>query len=137
VNSMSAGVTGLFDLQKVLKGGTNTDLSNAGMENDHNFEADGATERGYRMFARVSCIVTEVLPNGNLRIEGRQDITINYENQFILISGIVRTENISSENTIQSYQIADARIDYSGDGDLDDQQRPSWLNRLFSTINIL
>jgi flagellar L-ring protein FlgH len=101
------------------------------------FAGDGSTSRESTLSATISCLVTQVLPNGNLRIEGRRDITINNENQFILLSGIVRPEDITSKNTITSAQVADARIDYSGDGDIDDQQRPSWLNKFFSTVNIL
>ncbi|MBF0627909.1 MAG: flagellar basal body L-ring protein FlgH [Magnetococcales bacterium] len=100
-------------------------------------EGKGKTDRKSELKASISCMVTQVLQNGNLRIEGRRDITINHENQFIILSGIVRPEDVSADNSVTSAQIADARIDYSGDGDIDDQQRPSWFNRFFSTINIL
>ncbi len=87
------------------------------------------------MKASVSCVVTEVLVNGNLRVEGRQDITVNNENQFILLSGVIRPEDITPDNAVTSTQMADARIEYSGEGDVNDQQRSSWLSRLFATVN--
>lgn len=101
------------------------------------FEGKGNTNRKSQLTATISCVVTQVLANGNLRIEGRRDITVNHENQFILLSGVIRPEDISADNAVSSAQIADARIDYSGDGDIDDQQRPSWFGRMLSTINIL
>ncbi len=113
------------------------DIVSASSELTNDHTAKGETNRESTFETSVSCVVTEVLPNGNLRIEGRRDITINHENQFIILSGIVRPEDISAGNAVESKKIADARIEYSGDGDLDDQQRPGWLNRLFSTIRIL
>ncbi|MBF0417402.1 MAG: flagellar basal body L-ring protein FlgH [Magnetococcales bacterium] len=105
---------------------------------DLNAEAgNNKTERTSAFKATVSCVVTQVLPNGNLRIEGRQDITINHENQIILVSGVIRPEDIDANNFVASTQIADARIELTGDGDIDDQQRPGMLNRFFNTINLM
>ncbi|MBF0358066.1 MAG: flagellar basal body L-ring protein FlgH [Magnetococcales bacterium] len=134
-NSTASTLGGMLDLTTVLKSDQTLATATASSQND--FKGSGNTTRESTLTATISCLVTEVLGNGNLRIEGRRDITINHENQFILLSGIVRPEDITPENTVTSAQIADARIDYSGDGDLDDQQRPNWLNRFFSTINIL
>ena len=132
-NNLSLG--GMMDLTAVLK--SDQSLATATGSSTNDFKGEGNTTRESTLSATVSCVVTEVLPNGNLRIEGRRDITINHENQFILLSGVIRPEDISPENSVTSAQIADARIDYSGDGDIDDQQRPNWVNRLFSTINII
>ena len=134
-NTNASSLGGMLDLTTVLKSKQNLASATASSQND--FKGAGNTTRESKLLATISCLVTEVMPNGNLRIEGRRDITINHENQFILLSGIVRPEDISPENTVTSAQIADARIDYSGDGDIDDQQRPSWLGKFFSTINIL
>ncbi|MBF0446697.1 MAG: flagellar basal body L-ring protein FlgH [Magnetococcales bacterium] len=134
-NSNSASLGGMLDLTTVLK--SDQSLASATAASSHDFTGEGNTTRESTLIATVSCLVTEVMANGNLRIEGRRDITINHENQFILLSGIVRPEDISPENTVTSAQIADARIDYSGDGDIDDQQRPSWLSRFFSTVNVM
>jgi flagellar L-ring protein FlgH len=134
-NSNASTLGGMLDLTTVLK--SDQTLASATSSTQSDFSGAGNTTRESTLLATISCLVTEVLPNGNLRIEGRRDITINFENQFILLSGIVRPEDITPANTVTSAQIADARIDYSGDGDIDDQQRPSWLNRFFSTINII
>lgn len=125
------------DLQNVL--GVPTALRGdgdvLGVRNTNDFKGDAKTERNSVLKAIVSCVVTEILPNGNLRVEGRQDITVNNENQFILISGVIRPEDITPQNEVASSQMADARIEYSGEGDVNDQQGPSWLGRIFSTIN--
>lgn len=100
-------------------------------------KADGSNERAAQLKATISCLVTEVLGNGNLRIEGRRDITMDNENQFIIISGIVRPEDIDNKNSINSDMIADARIEYSGEGDQSDIQRPNIFFRALSTLNML
>lgn len=112
-------------------------VNGQGMQSSHQFDGAGSTDRSSRFQAVVSCVVTQVLSNGNLRIEGRQDITINHENQVILISGVIRPEDIDATNYVSSNQIADARIELTGDGDINDQQRPGWINRFFSTFNIM
>lgn len=129
---------GAFGLTAALTAKGNRFLSDsASMKNTFGHDANGATTRKGSITATISCSVTEVLPNGNLRIEGRRDITVNNENQYIILSGIIRPEDISPTNMVRSSQVADARIDYSGDGDIDDQQRPSWLNQFFTNLRIL
>ncbi|MEO5362177.1 MAG: flagellar basal body L-ring protein FlgH [Magnetococcus sp. DMHC-8] len=107
----------------------------AGTTSNNTFSGDGKTERNSVLKAVVSCVVTEILANGNLRVEGRQDITVNNENQFILLSGVIRPEDVTPQNTVISSQMADARIEYSGAGDVNDQQRGSWISRIFATVN--
>lgn len=136
-NASSFGLTGALNLTNALNaGGGRVPLNTAGFNNNHDFQGDASTDRKSKLEARISCIVTEVLPNGNLRIEGRQDITVNHENQFIILSGIIRPEDITPQNIVSSSQVADARIEYGGEGDMDEQQRPSWINRMFSSVNI-
>ncbi|MBF0428433.1 MAG: flagellar basal body L-ring protein FlgH [Magnetococcales bacterium] len=132
-NGMSLG--GALDLTTLLK--SNTPLNSATANSTNDFKGEGNTTRKSDFKATVSCIVTQVLANGNLRIEGRRDITLNHENQFIMLSGVIRPEDIDASNSVTSAQIADARIEFSGEGDIDDQQRPSWIGRFFSTVNIL
>ena len=142
-NDNSFALSGLFDMSKLLNATApagdqdRVALSQGGAASNHKFEGKADTDRESELLATVSCLVTEVLPNGNLRIEGRQDITVNHETQFIVLSGIIRPEDISPQNSVMSAKMADARIEYGGEGDVDSQQRPSWLNRFFSSVNIL
>ena len=82
----------------------------------------------------MSAVVTEVLPNGDLRIAGRREVTVNSEKQVMVLSGIVRRVDVDTRNTVLSSAIADAKIEYSGLGVVDDVQRPGWLNRILNWI---
>jgi flagellar L-ring protein FlgH len=98
------------------------------------FNGKGATSREGTLTGTISVIVTEVLPNGDLRIEGRRDVTVNSEKQLMTIAGIVRLVDVDTKNTVLSSAIADAKIEYSGLGVLDDVQRPGWLVRILDWI---
>ena len=128
----------LFGLTAGLQGKGNKFFDGSSkIEGTNDHTGSGTTSRSGEFTATVSCQVVEVLPNGNLRIEGRRDITVNHENQFIIMSGIIRPEDIDHKNTVRSAQIADARIDFSGEGDIDAQQRPSLIHRFFQAIPII
>ena len=98
------------------------------------FDGSGATSRKNSLSATITDIVRQVLPNGNLYIEGKKEVIINNERQYIIVSGIVRPEDIRPDNSVTSDQIADARIQYSGRGVLADKQRPGWLGRLLDLV---
>ncbi len=90
----------------------------------------GATTRDSELQARITARVIEVLPNGNLNIEGKRRLAVNEEDQYIVISGTVRPDDITSDNVISSQYIADAKIVYTGKGVVDDKMRPGWLTRI-------
>jgi flagellar L-ring protein precursor FlgH len=98
------------------------------------FEGDGETNRSGDLTAYITSKITEVLPNGNLRILGVREVTVNNEKQFIHISGVIRSRDISTDNIILSTYIADAKIEYSGKGIIDDRQKPGWLANLFNAL---
>ncbi len=98
------------------------------------FKGDGATSRSGDLTAYITARVTEVLPNGNLHIMGSREVAINNEKQFITLSGIVRSRDISQDNVILSTYISDARIAYSGAGIIDDRQRPGWMTKILNII---
>ncbi|MBI2889671.1 MAG: flagellar basal body L-ring protein FlgH [Nitrospirae bacterium] len=94
----------------------------------------GEASRSDNVVATVTAFVTEMLPNGNLRIEGRKDVRVDSENQYIYVSGIIRPSDISQTNTVRSTGMADAKIEYSGDGALSDGVRRGWLKRVFDFV---
>ncbi len=87
-----------------------------------------------KLSAEITAKVIEVMPNGNLIIEGRKEVTIDKEKRFIILSGIVRPEDVEFDNTVSSSKIADARIEYTGTGVISDKQSPGFLHRVFDWV---
>jgi flagellar L-ring protein precursor FlgH len=98
------------------------------------FEGDGATTRSGDLTAYITCRVTEVLPNGNLRIVGTREVMVNHENQVIILSGVIRPRDIGGDNIIKSIFVSDAKIAYSGSGVIDDRQRPGWMANFLNAV---
>ncbi|WP_343559781.1 flagellar basal body L-ring protein FlgH [Kiloniella sp. b19] len=94
----------------------------------------GTVTRSESVNLRVAALVTQVLPNGNLAIAGRQEVRINYEVRELLVNGIIRPEDITSTNQINYDQIAEARISYGGRGQLSDVQQPRYGQQLYDII---
>ena len=97
-------------------------------------KGDGATERSDTLTANITVTVTAVEPNGNLLIRGDKIIRVNREDQYIVLSGTVRPEDIHGDNTVSSTRLADARISYFGDGTVGDKQRERIVHRLFDYL---
>lgn len=98
------------------------------------FKGEGDTNREGELSATITAKVIEVLPNSNLVVEARKELTINNETQILVLSGIVRQEDIDTTNTVLSSKIADARIYYVGNGVIQDKQHPGWLVRVIDNI---
>lgn len=94
----------------------------------------GDTSRNNTLIARISARVIRVLDNGNLLIEGRRQVTVNAEDQYLIIGGIIRPQDIAFDNTITSQYISDARIVYTGEGVINDKMRPGWMTRVVDWV---
>jgi len=124
-NSTSGGVSNFFGLENSLgrafPGGF--DPQNlVGLEGQSASSGTGAINRAERVNLTIAAVVTDVLSNGNLIIQGRQEVRTNREVRELTVAGIVRPEDISSANTIRHTQIAEARISYGGRGDVSRMQ---------------
>ncbi len=106
----------------------------AGMGTDNKYNGQGKTSRAGQVKATVSARVVKVYDNGNLLIEGNKEVEVNDEKEILRVSGIVRSEDISADNTIYSSKIADARIHYSGEGTGANASKPGWFTRFFHWI---
>lgn len=126
-STTTAGIAGVYQfnpdktmLSKYELGGSST----------NDMEGEGKTKRDGTLKGRITARVTQVLDNGNLMIEGRRLITVNAEDQYMILTGVIRPEDITNDNLILSQYIADARIVYTGRGVVDDKMRPGWLTRI-------
>lgn len=98
------------------------------------YRGKGATSREGEVKATLSARIVAVYDNGNLLIEGNKEVEVNNEKEILRVSGIVRPEDISADNTVLSEKIADARIQYTGQGDNHQAARPGLLARFFNWI---
>ncbi|HET56916.1 MAG TPA: flagellar basal body L-ring protein FlgH [Deltaproteobacteria bacterium] len=105
-----------------------------GGTSDSSLTGSGNTSRDGELQAIITAQVVDVLANGNLVIEGRRQLTVNEEDQYIVISGIVRPEDVSEDNIVSSRHIAQARIVYTGKGIIHDKMRPGWLTRVVDWV---
>jgi len=94
----------------------------------------GSVDRKEAVQTSVAAVVTQVLPNGNLVVEGKQEIRVNFEIRELVVAGIVRPEDIQSDNTIDSTKIAEARIAYGGRGQLTDVQQPRYGQQVLDVL---
>ena len=134
-SSISAGIPNFLGIMETYGQNHSLDPENLFTANfNPSFKGEGTNERSGEMDAYVTARVIQVMANGNLRIWGKQEIQINNETQYISVSGIIRPEDVSTDNQIQSTYIADARILYSGIGDIADKQKPGWLMRTLDHI---
>lgn len=105
-----------------------------GADSTTSYNGTGTVNRSEAINMTVAAIVTDVLPNGNMVIQGRQEVRVNFEKRELLLAGIVRPEDISSTNIIAHTQIAEARISYGGKGQITDVQQPRYGTQLYDVI---
>jgi flagellar L-ring protein precursor FlgH len=97
-------------------------------------DGKGSVNRSEALQTNVAAVVTQVLPNGNLVVEGRQEIRVNFEVRELIVAGVVRPEDIQSDNTIDSTKIAQARIAYGGRGQITDVQQPRYGQQVLDVV---
>jgi flagellar L-ring protein precursor FlgH len=103
-------------------------------DNDHTTKGDGTIDRNETVQITMAAVVTQVLPNGNLVVAGRQEMKVNYEMRELAMMGVIRPEDIDYTNAISHEKIAEMRVAYGGRGTLSDLQAPRWGTQLWDII---
>ena len=126
-----AGYTSL--LKKILP--SDADLSNlVNVNSSHTDSGSGTVDREETLTTRMAAVVMQELPNGNLVIEGRQEVRVNHEIREIIVAGVIRPEDVSSINTIDISKIAEARVSYGGRGHITNVQAPRYGNQALDIL---
>ena len=109
--------------------------SDASVSGARNFNGKGTADQSNSLSGEVSVTVVAVYPNNTMLVQGQKRVTLNRGDEFVQIKGIVRIADISADNRVLSTRVADARIAYTGKGDVARAGRQGWLGRFFSVIS--
>jgi len=133
--SRKSSADGKVGLNLDWMGTTEADLSgNANVDSNSSSAGQGTTARSERIELSVAAMVTQVMPNGSLLIEGSQEVEVNFEQRILHVSGLVRPVDISPDNSISYEKIAEARIAYGGKGRISEVQQPGWGQQIWDRI---
>lgn len=135
-STLDTSIPDLFGipLSPTLNKGRYTFSPTAGGSMEDDFKGAGSTTRNGKLVGTITAKVVEVLPNGNLMLESRKEITINNEKQILILKGMARPDDIAVDNTIVSSKVADAELFFVGDGIIQNKQRPGWLVRFLDKV---
>jgi flagellar L-ring protein precursor FlgH len=124
--SQSMGTPSLFGAERIIARAGADPASLVSTTGTNSNEGKGTVTRSETLTTDIAAVVTQVLPNGNLVIEGKQEVRVNFEVRELIVAGVVRPEDIEAGNTIESTKIAQARISYGGRGQITDVQQPRY-----------
>lgn len=133
----NAGLSALLgyeaDLAAVLPDTVNNSAL-VGAEADSNFTGSGTIDREEKIQMKLAAIITQVLPNGNMVIQGRQEVRVNFEKRILEMAGVVRPQDINIDNSIPYEKVAEARISYGGKGQITDVQQPRYGQQVYDVL---
>jgi len=124
----------LFSAAASKLGTHNGELPAINLSGKSSFSGGGTVDNSQSLSARAAVLVSDVLPNGNLVIEGARMVKFSGETQYVVLHGIIRPDDIATDNTILSTNIADARVEFYSEGSLSDMQKRGWLSKLYEKL---
>ncbi len=128
----AVGIPSFFGLESKVRGANASSLVSANSSGNAN--GTGAIKRNETVTLRLAGVVTQVLPNGNLAVAARQEVRVNSELRELLVSGVIRPQDIASDNTVVHDRMAEARISYGGRGQITDVQTPRYGQQLLDVL---
>lgn len=129
-DSLTAGISSLFGSKPNLGSYT----PSLGASSAQNFSGSGATTQSNAFTTTLQATVVQVMSNGNLEVSGQKEVMLNGGHEFIRVVGVVRAADVTPQNTVSSTQIADARVEYSGNGSVYDAATVPWLTKFFLSL---
>lgn len=123
LGSLFSFIPGITDTSAVITANSTT-----------NSDGDGSVERSEELETTIAAVIVQRLPNGNLVIEGKQEVRVNFEIRELVVAGIIRPDDIQPDNTIDSTKIAQARISYGGRGQITDVQQPGYGQQFLDIV---
>lgn len=107
-------------------------LISGGLSNEH--KGQGETSRKGTLNATISVRIAKLLPNGDFYVEGHKVVLLNNEENHLYISGVVRPQDVDHDNSVFSWRVADAQVEFTGRGDLSDTQKQGWFSRIINKV---
>lgn len=133
----NAGLNALLGLEAGLNAYLPEAVDNTNLvegEATSNFKGSGSVDREEKVDVQLAALITQILPNGNMVLRGRQEVVVNYEKRILEIHGVIRPQDISVQNTVSYEKIAEARISYGGEGQITEVQQPRYGQQLYDII---
>lgn len=133
----SAGLSALLGYEASLADILPENVNNAslvGAKAGSNYKGNGTIDREEKIQVKLAAIVTQILPNGNMVVEGRQEVRVNYEKRILELAGVIRPQDITIDNTISYDKVAEARVSYGGKGQITDVQQPRYGQQVYDVL---
>lgn len=135
-SSAQMGISSFFGLDKSVAA-ANSRISPSSLiaaNGKTTFDGSGKTSREESLTTTVTAIVKAILPNGNMELEARRTVSVNNENQVMVLHGVIRPEDVDGSNAVLSSRVAQARIEYYGEGVLSEKQNPGWMLKIIDHL---
>lgn len=136
-SSEGAGLPALLGYEAALSEVLPEAINNSNLaqaDSNSTYTGEGTIDREEEIELRLAAMITQVLPNGNMVIQGRQEVRVNFEKRILELAGVIRPQDVNLDNTVAYDKIAEARISYGGKGQITDVQQPRYGQQVFDVL---